>query len=181
MENKKINLEVKTLYSAADKLEKEDYDVWRNDAAFQGHGFKILLKETWVDVWLSLYVTEPSKAVVTLYKRNEEHPNYLDSFACKKLAEETTTDLSKVYGIVKKLVGQKVKEEKIILYQLQEQHTAGAYIGIQIFKTHEEAVQHLAKIAAQENPNRPYNGEDKWQNSSDVHCVNRYRIVPLAE
>ena len=68
-----------------------------------------------------------------------------------------------------------------MLYQLQEQHTAGAYIGIQIFKTHEAAVKHLAKIAAQENPNRPYNGEDKWQNSSDVHCVNRYRIIPLEQ
>lgn len=181
MDNKKLNLETKQLYSAANKLEKEGYDLWRNDVAFQGHGFKISLKETWVDVWLSLYVTEPSEAVITLYKRNEEHPNYFDSFACKELAKETTTDLSKVYDIIKKLVEHKIKEEKVMLYQLQEQHTAGAYIGIQVFKTHEAAVQHLAKIAARENPDRPYNGGDKWQDSSDVHCVNRYRIIPLAQ
>ena len=179
MGNKKLNLEVKQLYSAADKLEKENYDLWRNDVAFQGHGFKISLKETWVDVWLSLYVTGPSEAVVTLYKRNEEYPNYFDSFACKKLAEETTTDLSKVYDIVKKLVGQKIKEEKDMLYQLQRQRTAGAYITIQTHKTHTEAVEHLARIALQENPDRPYDGGDKWQNSSNVHNVNRYRIVPL--
>lgn len=181
MENKKLDLETKQLYLAASKLEKENYDVWRNDVTFQGHGFKVMLKETWIEVWLSLCVTESSKAVVTLYKRNEEHPNYLDSFACRELDKETTADLSKVYDIVKKLAEQKIKEEKVMFYQLQEQHTAGAYIGIQIFKTHEEAVQHLAKIAAQENPDRPYNGGDKWQDSSDVHCVNRYRIIPLAE
>lgn len=179
MDNKKLNLETKQLYSAASKLKKENYDVRRNDVFFQGHGFKLSLEKTWVDVWLCLYAAEPSEAVITLYKRNEEFPNYYDSLSCKELAKETTTDLSKVYDIVKKLVGQKVKEEKIMLYQLQRQHTAGAYIGIQIFKTHEEAVQHLAKIAAQENPNRPYNGEDKWQNSSNVHNVNRYRIMPL--
>ena len=179
MDNKKLNLETKQLYSAARKLEKENYDVWRNDVAFQGHGFKLSLEKTWVDVWLSLYVTEPSKAVITLYKRNEEHPNYYDSFACKELAKETTTDLSKVYDIVKKLVGQKIEEEKDMLYQLQRQRTAGAYITVQTFKTHNKAVKRLAEIAEQENPNRPYNGEDKWQNSSNVHNVNRYRIVPL--
>ena len=91
MDNKKLNLETKQLYSAANKLEKEGYDLWRNDVAFQGHGFKISLKETWVDVRLSLYVTEPSEAVITLYKRNEEHPNYFDSFACKELAKANTT------------------------------------------------------------------------------------------
>ena len=66
-----------------------------------------------------------------------------------------------------------------MLYQVQRQRTAGAYITIKTCTNHEEAINYLAAIAAEENPNRPYRGEDKWQNSSDVHNVNRYRIVPL--
>ena len=64
-------------------------------------------------------------------------------------------------------------------YLLQRQHTAGAYITIKSFTSHEKAVEHLAAIAETENPGRPYNGGDKWQNSNDVHNVNRYRIIPL--
>ena len=67
----------------------------------------------------------------------------------------------------------------MLLYQLQLQRTAGAYITKKTYQTHEDAVAALAMIAMEENPRRPYNGEDKWQNSSDVHNVNRYRIVPL--
>ena len=66
-----------------------------------------------------------------------------------------------------------------MLYQVQRQRTAGAYITVKTCTTHEEATNYLATIAARENPDRPYCGEDKWQNSSDVHNVNRYRIVPL--
>ncbi len=65
-----------------------------------------------------------------------------------------------------------------MLYQIQRQRTAGAYITIKTVKTHEEAVAYLAKIA-RDNPLRPYNGENKWQDSDDVHRVNRYRIVEL--
>lgn len=65
-----------------------------------------------------------------------------------------------------------------MLYSLQRQRTAGAYITIKTCTTHEEAINILAEIAS-EYPNRPYKGEDKWQTSSDVHNVTRYRIVPL--
>ena len=64
------------------------------------------------------------------------------------------------------------------MYQVQRQRTAGAYIAIKTCETHTEAVAYLANIAAS-TPSRPYNGEDKWQDSKDVHNVNRYRIVPL--
>ena len=66
-----------------------------------------------------------------------------------------------------------------MLYQVQRQHTAGAYITIKTCKTHEEAVCYLSSIATQ-TPDRPYNGEDKWQDSSNCHNVNRYRIITLA-
>lgn len=65
-----------------------------------------------------------------------------------------------------------------MLYQIQRQRTAGAYITIKTVFTHNEAVAYLAGIAA-EHPERPYNGEDKWQDSKNVHNVNRYRIVEL--
>lgn len=65
-----------------------------------------------------------------------------------------------------------------MLYQVQKQHTAGAYIAIKTALSHNEAVSYLAQIAA-EHPERPYHGEDKWQDSSNVHNVNRYRIVEL--
>ena len=63
-----------------------------------------------------------------------------------------------------------------MLYQVQRQRTAGAYITIKTVLTHEEAVNFLADIAS-EKPQYPYNGEDKWQDSKNVHNVNRYRIV----
>lgn len=63
-------------------------------------------------------------------------------------------------------------------YQVQRQRTAGAYIALVTTNSHDEAVAFLANIAAQ-HPNRPYKGEDKWQDSTNVHNVNRYRIVPL--
>ena len=65
-----------------------------------------------------------------------------------------------------------------MLYQIQRQRTAGAYITIKTVTSHEEAVSYLAEIAAQ-TPQYPYNGEDKWQDSKNVHNVNRYRIVGL--
>ncbi len=181
MENKKLNSEIKELYSVADKLEKENYNVWENDVTFQGYGFKIILEKTWVEVWLCANFNTPSEVIVRLYKKNPKHPSILDSFSCDELAKESTTDLFKVYSIVKDLVKKEkeIKEEKDMLYQLQRQRTAGAYITIQTHKTHTEAVEHLTRIALEENPDRPYNGGDKWQNSSNVHNVNRYRIVPL--
>lgn len=65
-----------------------------------------------------------------------------------------------------------------MLYQIQRQHTAGAYITIKTVLTHEEAVDFLANIAA-DTPQYPYNGGDKWQDSKNVHNVNRYRIVGI--
>lgn len=97
----------------------------------------------------------------------------------------TDSQLEKIYKYLyskKEQTGLKAKsqkEEKDMLYQLQRQRTAGAYITIQTHKTHAEAVEHLTRIALEENPDRPYDGGDKWQNSNNVHSVNRYRIVPL--
>ena len=65
-----------------------------------------------------------------------------------------------------------------MLYQVQRQRTAGAYITIKTCYSREEAVNYLANIA-KDYPNRPYKGEDKWQTGSNVHSVDRYRIVPL--
>lgn len=62
------------------------------------------------------------------------------------------------------------------LFLVQRQHTAGAYITIRMALTHKEAVDCLSKIAAKV-PSRPYNGEDKWQDSDNKHHVNRYRII----
>lgn len=62
------------------------------------------------------------------------------------------------------------------LFELQRQHTAGAYIGIKCFMTKTEAINKLAEIAS-EHPERPYNGEDSWQDSNNKHNVTRYRIV----
>lgn len=110
-------------------------------------------------------------------KENEIILAYLSYF--------TDSQLEKIYKYLcskKKQAEPKAKlqkEEKNMLYQLQRQRTAGAYITIQTHKTRAEAVGHLARIALQENPDRPYDGGDKWQNSSNVHNVNRYRIVPL--
>ena len=66
----------------------------------------------------------------------------------------------------------------MLLYQVQRQRTAGAYIGLKTYNTHEEAVEHLAKIAA-EHPEFPYNGENTWQDSNNKHNVNRYRIITI--
>ena len=65
-----------------------------------------------------------------------------------------------------------------MLYQVQRQRTAGAYITIKTCESHEQAVDYLGSIAA-EHPDYPYNGGDKWQDSKNVHNVNRYRIVQL--
>ena len=64
------------------------------------------------------------------------------------------------------------------MYLLQRQRTAGAYITISHEDTHEEAVKALSDIAAK-TPSMPYNGEDHWQDSNNLHCVNRYRIIPF--
>lgn len=66
------------------------------------------------------------------------------------------------------------------MFVLEHQRTAGAYRPVKHFITHEDAVAELAKIASKK-PNRPYNGGDKWQDSSDVHNVNRYRITEVKE
>ena len=65
-----------------------------------------------------------------------------------------------------------------MLYQVQRQRAAGAYIGVKNCLSHEEAVDYIRSIAA-DYPNRPYDGGDKWQTSSNVHNVDRYRIVTL--
>lgn len=64
------------------------------------------------------------------------------------------------------------------MFALEHQRTAGAYRAVQHFRSHKAAVAALAKIAAQ-TPERPYNGEDKWQDSNDTHNVNRYRITEI--
>jgi len=65
-----------------------------------------------------------------------------------------------------------------MLYQVQRQRTAGAYITIKTCGSHDEAVGYLSSIAS-EHPEYPYKGGDKWQDSRNVHNVNRYRIIPL--
>ena len=104
MGNKETKQDIKQLYDSATKLEKEGYDIWENEPRSQGHGFKVILKDTWVEVWLSIFINAPSKVFAKLCQKSKEHPNVLDSFTCKELASEETTDLSKVYDIVKKLI-----------------------------------------------------------------------------
>ena len=69
-----------------------------------------------------------------------------------------------------------------MLYQVQRQCTAGAYRAIATFTTHEKAVAYLEEIAAS-SPKRlgqkPYDGGDKWQDSTNPHNVNRYRITTI--
>ena len=64
------------------------------------------------------------------------------------------------------------------MFVIQRQRTAGAYITIKTATSHKKAVEELRAIAA-EHPERPYNGEDKWQDGNNVHHVNRYRIAKL--
>lgn len=71
------------------------------------------------------------------------------------------------------------KVETVICYQLQRQRTVGAYKGISLHNSHDDAVAALADIAKTSNPRRPYDGGDAWQDSTDVHCCTRYRIIPL--
>lgn len=65
-----------------------------------------------------------------------------------------------------------------MLFQVQRQRTAGAYITLRTCKTHKEAVRYLGDIAA-ECPDFPYNEGDKWKDSNNVHHCNRYRIIKV--
>lgn len=64
------------------------------------------------------------------------------------------------------------------LYAVQRQRTAGAYKTLRAFKTKNQAKTYLKGIAKL-TPSFPYNGEDTWKDSNSVHCVNRYKIVPI--
>ena len=66
-----------------------------------------------------------------------------------------------------------------MIFQVQRQRTAGAYITLGTFTTHGAAVDELRRIAAQ-TPEIPYDGGDRYQDSQNVHRVNRYRIVGIS-
>ncbi len=67
----------------------------------------------------------------------------------------------------------------MVCYQVQHQRTAGAYRVVTAFKSREKAVLYLKGIASK-TPSFPYNGEDSWKDSNNIHCVNRYRIVKIS-
>ena len=100
----KIEEEANKLYLSAERLETEHFDIIYNEPSLQGHGYKVDLKDTWVEVWLSALPFDPSTAFITLFKKNPKHPNYFDSFGCEELREEATTELDEVYSIVKTMI-----------------------------------------------------------------------------
>ena len=63
------------------------------------------------------------------------------------------------------------------IYQVQCQHTAGAYKTVQMFYREQDAIDFLKSIAAM-NPDYPYDGKSwKYAVGSSVHHKDRYRIV----
>ena len=157
--DEKLKKETKELYKSATKLEKENYDVWINEPSSQGHGYKVILEDTWIEVWLSAMVTSPSKTVITLYKKNEESPNILDSFMCKELAKRQTLDLKKVYGLVKELIGQKLNCSNIHYIEIRRQGGTLAIVKVKA-KNYKEA-ENLALRALHYNDDIDEISEDE--------------------
>ena len=63
------------------------------------------------------------------------------------------------------------------IYQVQVQHTAGAYKTIQLFFREKDATDYLVSIAAM-NPEYPYDGKSwTYAVGSSVHHKDRYRII----
>ena len=63
------------------------------------------------------------------------------------------------------------------LYEVQLQHTAGAYKTIQIYYREKDAIDYLKSIAAR-FPQYPYDGESwTYAIGSSVHNKDRYRIL----
>lgn len=63
------------------------------------------------------------------------------------------------------------------IYQVQVQHTAGAYKTIQLFFRENDAIDYLTSIAAM-NPEYPYDGKSwTYAVGSSVHHKDRYRII----
>lgn len=61
-------------------------------------------------------------------------------------------------------------------YELQVQHTAGAYKTTQVFYRLDDALDAIRAVAAM-NPNYPYEGGLTYAVGSSVHHKDRYRIL----
>ena len=63
------------------------------------------------------------------------------------------------------------------IYQVQVQHTAGAYKTVQLFYREQDALDYLTAVAAM-HPEYPYDGKSwKYAVGSSVHHKDRYRII----
>jgi len=95
--------EIDNLYAVAKKLDKEGFDVWENDVEYQGHGFKVILDKKFIDVRMFINVQQPNNFFISLHKKNQKHPNILDSIMCDKIKELKTSNANEVYELVKQL------------------------------------------------------------------------------
>ena len=89
------------LHKIAMQLEKENIDIWENDTHYQGIGFKAIFQSVWVDVSLIVNYSTPNEFIISLYKKNPNHPNILDCFACKEIAKKRTQNANDVYNFIK--------------------------------------------------------------------------------
>lgn len=112
-EIQKIRREAQELYKSLSRIDKEGFETWENDPSYSGYGYKVILDTTWIDIGLIINHTTPSEVVIRLYEKNQVNPNVFDFLCCKKLAEKRTTDLSKVYDLVKELINFKIEEPKL--------------------------------------------------------------------
>lgn len=62
------------------------------------------------------------------------------------------------------------------IYVLKRQRTAGAYLPVKSFESHNDAVLELTKIAS-ETPEYPYDGGDTYKVGNSSHHTTRYKIV----
>lgn len=95
--------EVNELNKVGQKLENEGFDVWFNNVQYEGHGFKVILKDKFIEVSMVWNVSMPNDFHVSSHEKNKQHPNILDSFMCKELAKAQTQKAQEVYGLVKQL------------------------------------------------------------------------------
>ncbi len=76
---------------------------------------------------------------------------------------------------------QDVRAKEITFWEVQVQHTAGAYRTHSRHGTHKEAVGELKDLAANRYEGEfPYDGSDTFKAGHSVHNVDRYRIVPVS-
>lgn len=102
----KIIVDANKMVPVMNHLLKEGYDIWENDPYYQGYGFKVILKDTWIEVRMSYYETEPSKFHISLYKKHDEHRNMLDSFLCKTLKKVTMETTDTMYKTIKEMISE---------------------------------------------------------------------------